>query len=285
MQSYQGRRKAAQDRDHQTTEAERFVERFSAAWTTPAPATFSDLFAPTIRLIAPLLPVTNGIEQAEEGFASLFSLLPDMRGQVIDWVATSDGVIIDHVFRGTLGRQQVQWRGMDRFVLADGCGVERVHYADSRPVVNAAVRQPWLWPRLLRTGARPGAEMAPSRHLAAKNTENRDIDSVPSVGSTYLIAEFAADGAVRADEKPRGLPASRLSAKHPHLEATVLRSGIREESILLEVILSDCQDASGFRWPAVHSLKRQGANIVRSELYFDTLAQQVGMFKHRVARK
>ncbi|HYF26079.1 MAG TPA: nuclear transport factor 2 family protein, partial [Baekduia sp.] len=92
-------------------EAERFVRDFARVWSAATPTGFSALFDPSIRLIAPLIPVTDGIRAAEAGFADLLGLLPDLAAEVHDWAPTADGVIIDHVFRGTLGRHRVCWRG------------------------------------------------------------------------------------------------------------------------------------------------------------------------------
>jgi hypothetical protein len=55
------------------TEAQRFVESFAQVWDDPDPDRFLTVFQPEIRLVAPLLPVTEGREQARDGFRSLLS--------------------------------------------------------------------------------------------------------------------------------------------------------------------------------------------------------------------
>jgi hypothetical protein len=46
-------------------------------------------------------------------------------------------------------------RGIDRFLLRHGQAVERLHYFDTRPLMQQAARLPRAWPGLLRAGARP----------------------------------------------------------------------------------------------------------------------------------
>jgi hypothetical protein len=79
-----------------------FVEGFSRSWGDPQPGAFAPLFAPEIRLVAPLLPVTEGITAAEKAFKRIFAVFQGMRGDVHDWAPHPDGVFIDFTLSATL---------------------------------------------------------------------------------------------------------------------------------------------------------------------------------------
>src|SRR5437868_10608303 len=109
----------------ESQDAERFVEGFAAGWDRPNPKVFSPLFAPEIRLIAPLLPTTEGVPAAEKAFERIFAVFKGMRGEVHHWAPHADGVFIDFTLSATLGGRGVSWRGIDRFLLRDGQALER----------------------------------------------------------------------------------------------------------------------------------------------------------------
>lgn len=186
--------------------ADAFVAGFEAAWTEPTPAGFDHLFADPIRLIAPLIPTTDGRVAAERSFASLLDLLPDLTAEVEDWVPTADGVMIDHVFTATLGRRPVRWRGIDRFVLdAAGRALERVHFADSTPPVRAAARTPSSWRRARRAGAVPGRPMGTSHHPSAPASPTSPAErpgALPfaAVGATTTVVRSGTRGDLTCDE-------------------------------------------------------------------------------------
>ena len=117
-----------------SNEGQTFVEGFTRSWGDPQPGAFAPLFAPEIRLVAPLLPVTEGITAAEKAFKRLFAVFKGMRGEVHDWAPHPDGVFIDVVRWGRGDRslyieshcqamvtgRLLRWPQVDRFHLSDG---------------------------------------------------------------------------------------------------------------------------------------------------------------------
>jgi ketosteroid isomerase-like protein len=84
----------------------------------------------------------------------LFTLMPDLRGEVERWAARGEELFIEMTLHGTLGGRLLSWRVCDRITLRDGVAVERESYFDSLPLLAAVVRTPRSWPRYLRVQAR-----------------------------------------------------------------------------------------------------------------------------------
>ena len=72
-----------------------FVRRFEEFWTAPAPDRLGTLLAGDVRLVAPMTPTTDTLEEGERAFAAIFALVPDLTGEVNSWGATEAGVMID----------------------------------------------------------------------------------------------------------------------------------------------------------------------------------------------
>jgi len=120
-------------RDDATVErAADFARRFADWWAAPAPDRLDTILSERVRLVAPLLPTTESLADAEGAFATLLEAIPDLTAEVHRWGATADGVLIEFTLSGTAGGAPVSWDAVDRFVLgADGLAVERVSYFDS----------------------------------------------------------------------------------------------------------------------------------------------------------
>ncbi|HYF24104.1 MAG TPA: hypothetical protein VD931_00045, partial [Baekduia sp.] len=144
--------------------------------------------------------------------------------------------------------------GMDRFVLRGELALERVHYADPRPLLGPALRQPVLWPRLLRARARPGAPLGQSRHRP------------PGAGPPLELPAAPPDPAA-----PGGLAVGRVVRRWPGVRARELRRGSRGPLTLAEIELSD----GALRWPAVLRTRRAGDRVVAADLFFDPVALAV----------
>jgi hypothetical protein len=84
-----------------------FVEHFRAGWAGGADTLLArflpDLLDPEVTMTQPLLPPARGLDGFRAFFDTLFGTIPDLRGEVLDWRPTDDGVEIDFVLRGTLG--------------------------------------------------------------------------------------------------------------------------------------------------------------------------------------
>ena len=137
------------------TTAAKFVAAFGEAWARPTPEGLGALLAPDIRLIAPLMATTNGLEEAKQEFRRLLELVPDVHGMVERWSGGDDVVFIEFTLAATFAGRPIEWRLVDRFLLRDGLAIERVSYFDPLPIVAAMASRPSGWRRLWRSGLGP----------------------------------------------------------------------------------------------------------------------------------
>ena len=129
-----------------------FARRFAEYWRAPTPARLNSVLAERVRLVAPMTPTTDTLEDGRRAFAALLELIPDLTGEVHRWGATADGVLIEFTLSGTVGGAPISWRAVDRFVLGeDGLATERISYFDSLPLVLTTARRPRAWPAFLRS--------------------------------------------------------------------------------------------------------------------------------------
>jgi ketosteroid isomerase-like protein len=141
--------------------AQAWVLAFAHGWLAPASADafadhFQPWFDPQIRLIQPLLPTLVGHQAFRERFARpLFTLIPDLDGQVERFAIGADGAYIELTLRGTLGGRPIAWRVCDRATLRHGLVVERESYFDPTPLLWAVLTRPRAWPALARARRRP----------------------------------------------------------------------------------------------------------------------------------
>ena len=139
-----------------------WVRAFSDGWRAPAGADaladhFEPWMHPRIRLVQPGLPVLVGLTAFREDFARpLFDLVPDLHGTVENWAASGDTVFIELRLAGTVGGRRLTLHSCDRVTLDAGRAVERVAYNDPSPLLEALLRTPSIWWRLLRYRLRSG---------------------------------------------------------------------------------------------------------------------------------
>jgi SnoaL-like domain len=132
-----------------------FAARFAEYWSAPTPERLDMVLADRVRLLAPMVPATDTLEEGRRAFAALFALIPDLKGEVHRWGATADGVLIEFTLSGTTGGAPISWHAVDRFVLGDdGLATERVSYFDSAPIALAVARRPRAWPAFARSRLR-----------------------------------------------------------------------------------------------------------------------------------
>lgn len=135
-----------------------FAERFEAYWRAPSLDGLDLLLASDVRLVAPITPTTQGLDEGKQVFARLFALVPDLTGVVHRWGTTEDGVLIEFTLSGTVGGKPISWHAVDRFVLGDdGLATVRVNYFDSARLLQTLAMRPRAWPALLRSLRRSGA--------------------------------------------------------------------------------------------------------------------------------
>jgi hypothetical protein len=140
-----------------TTAAERWVAGFAEGWRAPAGADgfadhFTQMFTADARLVQPQLPDSIGPRGLREDFARpLFSLIPDLHGEVERWAARGNTIYIDVVLHGTLGGKPITIRSCDRITLDDeGLATERVANADPLEIIQAVLTRPRAWPAFAR---------------------------------------------------------------------------------------------------------------------------------------
>lgn len=137
------------------SDAADFARRFAEFWQAPEPARLDAVLALQARLVAPMTPTTETLEDGKRTFAELLELIPDLTGEVHRWGATKDGVLIEFTLSGNAGGGPISWHAVDRFVLGeDGLATERISYFDSTPIALTVARRPRAWPGFLRTQLR-----------------------------------------------------------------------------------------------------------------------------------
>jgi hypothetical protein len=137
------------------TEAAVFAERFGAGWAGGGPAErfvdhFAPLCTPQVLMIQPLSRPLRGVEGLRRMADALFEAMPDLRGEVLRWGETDDGVMIELRLRGTLDGRPLEWITLDRIILRGGLMVERRAYFDPTPLLPAMLSRPRAALRLLR---------------------------------------------------------------------------------------------------------------------------------------
>jgi ketosteroid isomerase-like protein len=144
----------------QTTSLDRtaeFVQAFADGWRVGATeperffAHFGERLAPDAVLIQPLSRVYRGPRGLRALFESLFRVMPDLRGEVVRWGATADGVLIELALRGTLAGSTIEWTTVDRIILRGGLIAARRSYFDPLPLLGALLSRPQGWVTVLRT--------------------------------------------------------------------------------------------------------------------------------------
>jgi hypothetical protein len=108
-----------------------FVRRFVDYWSNPSVEGLDTLLAERVRLVAPLTPTSETLEDGKRSFGAVLDAIPDLTNRVLRWGATEDGVLIEFTLSGTAGGTPISWDLVDRFVLGDdGLATERVSYFD-----------------------------------------------------------------------------------------------------------------------------------------------------------
>ena len=130
--------------------AAEFVERFAGAWADPSPERLNGLLHPDVRLVQPLEGEVRGHAGTSAMWRRTFGLIPDLRGEVVDWAERGELLVIAVRLHGTLGGRPVEWVSSDHIRLREGRISERIAYFDPLPLVVALLRAPSAWPRYVR---------------------------------------------------------------------------------------------------------------------------------------
>jgi hypothetical protein len=119
--------------------ADGFAKRFAEYWSHPTVEGLRAILRDDVRLVAPLTPTTESLDEAGQTFAGMFELIPDLTAQVHRWGPHPDGCFIEFTLSGTLNGEPVAWRAVDSFMLDDqGMAAERVSFFDPTPLLAQA---------------------------------------------------------------------------------------------------------------------------------------------------
>lgn len=144
-----------------------FVEVMNAAWRAPTDA---ELLAATRAYIAPgapmrnpLIPTGYGPDGLEANIRALVTVIPGLRGEVVEWATQGDQIWVLLRLYGRLGRRWVTWDVCDRFRLRDGMITDRDGVMDSIPALRAVLAHPPAWPRAVYAYVRMRRDLAATR--------------------------------------------------------------------------------------------------------------------------
>ena len=132
-----------------------FVERFQHAWRQCSADALLELLTDDVVLRQPSMPDIAGKAAAREAFTRLFRAIPDLKATVHRWAAQDDVVFIEFTLSGEFGGRPLSWDAVDRFVVRDGLGAERVSYFDGGTLLVEFLKRPRGWRRLAASGLRP----------------------------------------------------------------------------------------------------------------------------------
>jgi ketosteroid isomerase-like protein len=117
------------------TDPERFFEHFASRMTDDAP------------LIQPLAREGRGPGGLRQLFGPLFEVMPDLRGEVVRWGPTEDGVIVELTLHSAAS--DLSWTTLDVIELRDGRITSRRAHFDPLSLIGALLRRPRLLAKLL----------------------------------------------------------------------------------------------------------------------------------------
>ena len=125
--------------------AESFASKFESAWKEPSPDGLVALLSEDVILRQPHLPTIRGKAAAHREFTRLFSWLPGTHSVVKSSRESGDVAFIEHELRFPVGTKVIALPAVDRFVLRNGLGVERIVYFDQVRLILSVLKHPSLW--------------------------------------------------------------------------------------------------------------------------------------------
>jgi ketosteroid isomerase-like protein len=131
-----------------SSDPENFVARFAKFWNDPDTRGLAELLHSDVVLVQPLVPRMVGLEAAQAQFQRLFDCLPELHAHVDHWSGNGDLVFIEFRMHARIGGGLFEWPNVNRLLLRDGKGIERVTYFDALAVLPTLLRHPsigWRW--------------------------------------------------------------------------------------------------------------------------------------------
>lgn len=134
--------KARIEDPHGEAEAVDFVRRFGEFWAEPTPERLNELVHPDVEFIQPVEAPVHGHAEAAAFWRRLFSLMPDLTGEIVSWGHRDGVVYIELRLSGTLGGRPFSWISLDRIRLEHGKVRQRIAYFDPLPLVKGIITRP-----------------------------------------------------------------------------------------------------------------------------------------------
>jgi ketosteroid isomerase-like protein len=117
-----------------TLNAEDFVNRFAAAWTTRDSGAFLALWHPEGKLHYPFASrVIHGREVGKLNDLTKANA-PDLTWNLVDWTSKGNVIVIEWASSNKYGDHVVSWRGVDKLTIQDGKIIEEIVYTDTAPL-------------------------------------------------------------------------------------------------------------------------------------------------------
>lgn len=119
-----------------------FVQRFREVWAAPTVEGLDAVTHPDVCYLQPMHPPVHGREQASAYWRRIFTLMPDLHIDVVNWAVAGDDIVyVEFRINGTLGGKRVSWPAIDRYELDEAGRVRRrTLYCDSLPMAGAVLR-------------------------------------------------------------------------------------------------------------------------------------------------
>lgn len=130
-----------------------FAAFFAEGWVIGAAdpegffAHFGPRIAPGAVFTQPLAPARRGVGGLRVLLGPLFEALPDLRGELLRWGPTDDGVICE--LRLSSATTGIAWTTLDVIELRDGRIARRDAHFDPLPLLASIARRPRVAARLL----------------------------------------------------------------------------------------------------------------------------------------
>ncbi len=135
---------------------ERVLHGFTAGWRRPHPHAWDDVLAEDVELTQPLLRPGTGRAHWHGEVRRLLALAPDLAGEVLDWSARDEVMVIDLRLTATVGGVSLTVRTIDRLrITPTGMIVRRDASFHWWPVARAILLHPSAWRPWWRSGVGP----------------------------------------------------------------------------------------------------------------------------------
>lgn len=123
----------------------RFSEYFAEAWGHPTPDNLVALLHDDVVLYQPQRSPVRGKTAAYAEFQRLLHWLPGLHGAIDRFLEQDDTAFIEWRLQLPVSGKLVSIPAVDRFLLRDGLGIERVVYFDQMLMNSIVAGHPRLW--------------------------------------------------------------------------------------------------------------------------------------------